>query len=196
MKKTLIVLMLVLLSAMLMVSCKESPVTPPSDIKVGDIVQIGDVSWKALDVDTTEKRALLISQDVLELRAFDGYGSNVYKTSTIRTYLNDNFITAYGLSKDYMKKVVFNGDETIVSDSGEDYVFLLSLDEAEKYFESDEARKAELNGTASEWWIRTVYSFSSNNVYSVDAGGDVILNGNITCANENGIRPAFWYVWN
>ena len=216
MKKTLIVLMMVLLSAMLIVSCDDNANSSsngnnsggsdvlPSITNVGEEVKIGNVTLQALYVDKDNDRALLISKDILEKKAFDST-ENSYAVSTIRKYLNtaideENFFKTYGLSTSYMKKVIFTStadgsiEKTEISDLGSDYVFLLSASEAEEYFNSDKDRVANYGSSTSCWWVRTPYGTSGNSLYHVDEGGDVVIGDN-NYAQELGVRPAFWYAW-
>ena len=173
MKKTLIVLMMVLLAAMLIVSCEAnsnnngSSSTLPEPTKKGSTITLGGVEWKALKVDTDKKQALLISNEILELRAFDA-DSNDYKTSDIRTYLqSDEFFSTYNLDKSYMLEVdvLSTIEKTVIKENGGDYVFLLLLEEThsgdpDDYFASQNDRvaytKANESGEkeAKDWWLR------------------------------------------
>ncbi len=164
---------------------------------VGDTIKIGksgetDIVWQALSVDSEKNRALLISQDILERKAFDD-SSNPYADSDIRTYLNGDFLTTYGLSTDYMKKVDVTSsiETTTINDEGKDYVFLLSKTEAEntKYFADVAARVAKFNETASSWWLRS--PFVNGSGYLVYSDGEI----DGSCGDVYGVRPAFWYTW-
>ena len=211
MKKTLIVLMMVLLAAMLIVSCEAnsnnngSSSTLPEPTKKGSTITLGGVEWKALKVDTNKKQALLISNEILELRAFDA-DSNDYETSDIRTYLqSDEFFSTYNLDKSYMLEVdvLSKIEKTVIKENGGDYVFLLSLMETDSgadsnyYFASPNDRvaytKANESGVkeAKDWWLRAP---SGENVYYIKDVGEQDSVDTIT--TEKGIRPAFWYTWN
>jgi len=174
----------------------------PTFANAGDTNKLGTVIWQALSVDTDKKQALLISKDVLEKRAFDSDNSNAYQSSSIRAYLNGDFISDYGLSKDYIKRVDVTTDieKTEIKDSGEDYVFLLSKTEASNddgYFDSDEDRIAKYNSTNTGWWLRTPYtSDGSGNVCNVTFNGDNTAAMSPNKNNMIGLRPAFWYTWN
>ena len=211
MKKTLIVLMMVLLAAMLIVSCEAnsnnngSSSTLPEPTKKGSTITLGGVEWKALKVDTNKKQALLISNEILELRAFDS-DSNDYKTSDIRTYLqSDEFFSTYNLDKSYMLEVdvLSKIEKTVIKENGGDYVFLLSLMETDSgadsdyYFASVADRvaytKANESGMkeAKDWWLR---SPATSYVDYVKADG---YQDNVdSYTTTKGIRPAFWYSWN
>ncbi len=159
------------------------------------------ISWKALKVEAENNRALLISQDILEQRVFDVASENhnassTYVGSDIQNYLKGDFLTTYGLSTTYMEKVDVTTDITTISESGTDYVFLLSKTEAEDpnyYFADNDARVANYGSSANRWWLRTGHG--SDYVINVDPNG--ALGYNMTCGDTSGgVRPAFWYTWN
>lgn len=153
------------------------------------------IVWKALAVDSENKRALLISQDILKPSVFDDSSGN-YKNSDIREYLNgDTFFSTYGLKKDYMVNVdVTTSIETTTVGSGSDYVFLLSKTEAENtsYFVDSNARIAKYSESASSWWLRSTHPDNVNSVYYVGSGGGI---GSYLYYDTYGVRPAFWYTW-
>ena len=138
---------------------------------------------------------LLISQYALEAMRFDE-DSNNWECSEIRKWLNGYF---------YNK--VFNDNEkkNINSFDG-DNVFLMSKEEAEKYFANNEARKcksteyAKKNGAwvagshygdkvagYSVWWLR---SSRGKSVLYVSSGGKFYYSG-VDYATVV-VRPALW----
>ena len=204
MKKTLITLMMVLLCALLFVSCAE----PKATYSVGDTVNFGKyptdyaienlrgdaVAWKVLSVDTANSRMLVISDRILETdRQFDSKSSTSYSSSSIKAYLNGEFITKYGLSSVNMCNVDVTTkiEETAVG-SGSDKVFLLSKTEAENksYFADAAAKIAYYTDNYSRsWWLRSAtanssYVYCVTNEGSYDEGGTPSYNG--------GLRPAMW----
>ena len=202
MKKTFIVLMMVLLSAILVVSCKDhkdtDKNTPSKTIsKIGETIELGKtkdgkaITWEALYVDTNAKKALLISQDVLEERVFSSSSTTAdYKDSDIRAYLtntdSDGFIKTYDLSTDYM----LAADLSDVNAGNEDYVFLLSEAEVTLYLGQQADRVAKYNGTATLWWLR---SHKGNEGAVVCEDG--VYGQSPTNPYIRGLRPAFWYTW-
>ena len=212
MKKTLTVLMMALLAVMLIVSCdnktsepkKEESSTTPT-YSVGDTVNYGTypadydvaelkgtaVTWKVLSVDAANSRMLVISARLLETGLQFGSSSS-YSGSSIRSYLNGEFITKYGLSNVSMCNVdVTTAIETTTVGSGSDKVFLLSKTEAENtsYFADAAARTARYTDSFSPaWWLRS--AASDGNVYSVTMTGSFDDQG--TSTYGGGVRPAFW----
>ena len=205
MKKTLIVLVMVLLCVMLIVSCSDEPKAPYS---AGDTVNYGTypdnydvedlrgdaVTWKVLSVDAANSRMLVISEKILiSSKQFDSSSSSSYSGSSIRTYLNGEFITKYGLSDVDMCNVdVTTAIETTTVGSGSDKVFLLSKTEAENksYFANQEARIAcYTDNSKPEWWLRSATD-DGNNVYCIMSGGS--FDKTMAPNTGAGVRPAFW----
>jgi len=183
-------------------------------IKTGDIIHLGDYSWRVLDVQSG--RALLLSEEVTELKQYNKKFIDVtWETSTLRQYLNDEF---YGrFSEEEKKRIaetrIQNNKNPWYNTKGgnttNDKVFLLSLGEVIKYFgdsgelgnrpadtrriddQFNSARIAkDVDGTDSWWWLRSSGFYGLNATY-VNAGGWIYVDGN----NVNlygGVRPALW----
>ena len=190
--------------------------------EIGDTIKFGlyeqdndenngkeEIEWQLLE--KQEDKALVISKYGLDCKEYnDEYEEVTWKNCTLRSWLNDEFIkTAF--SKDEQELVaetkLENPDNSDYdTDGGKDTVdkvFLLSIDEAEEYFSSEDARKCEPTEYAKAqdvwigdngncvWWLRSpgygqYYAAYVRGVGSVDTGGygvDVDLNA---------IRPALW----
>ena len=148
---------------------------------VGSIIKFVGIDWLVLAVENN--RALLISEKVLEERRFDA-SSNVWAKSELYNYLNGHFYNSFNKS-----------DKAKVYPSNEGHVFLLSIDEAKKYFKDDPARIArDKDNKASCWWLRSPgrYSDLAAGVFSygyVDVDG--IFIGYVSEVG-GGVRPALW----
>ena len=110
--------------------------TPSSD----DIIEFGGIDWRVLD--RQEGRVLVISEYILELRAYH-IVPNVgitWADSSIRQYLNSEFLnsfTAEERNRIIETRVINNNNPWFDIAGGPDttdYVFLLSLDEVVRYF--------------------------------------------------------------
>ena len=177
----------------------------------GESVSAGDyagkpVTWKVLDVDTENKKALVISEKVLTSMAHQADSSIAYtwSGSAIRSWLNSSFITDYGLNHISIAKVTHNTaiyDETSSNwdnsgtESTTEKIFLLSESEVENknYFADKNARIGyNLAGSTVTWILRDWYSdvHSALEMYIVRIDGAVINDGFAT--GVNGVRPAFW----
>ena len=166
-------------------------------VKFGSYEQDGDIlngkepiEWRVLAVEGD--RAYVVSQKALDAHAFneDADDGNDWNSSDLKAWLEDNF-ASQAFTGDEMKEI--NGAPT-----------LLSVDEANNYFKSDNDRicmptqQAVSNGArtwddngACLWWLR------SSGAYSVSAAG-VLADGNV---NSDGyyvdgaavaVRPALW----
>lgn len=111
-----------------------------------------DLCWKVLSVENS--KSLLITNYAIDVAGFDE-SSSEWNTSSIKEWLNSSFKTS-----------AFNDNESnlITSD-----IFLLSEDEANKYFKNDYERRVKSTEFAiskgafidedgnSNWWLRTPY---------------------------------------
>ena len=166
------------------------------------------IGWRVLEV--SGGSALIVSEYALDARAYnEDYESVTWETCTLRKWLNGEFYeTAF--NEDEKVRIalteVENADNpTYGTDGGadtEDHVYLLSLGEAEKYFEGDKDRRAipteyaiarnvwvrEKTGTVW-WWLR---SPSPNSCYAagVDPDGSLYIIGYSVYDYRNAVRPA------
>ncbi|GHU64981.1 hypothetical protein AGMMS49983_11920 [Clostridia bacterium] len=147
----------------------------PKGAKVGDVITIEGtryydktLQWRILDIE--EGRALLITENVIDLRpynevtdrqaallldeSYEYYGNDFATTwaeCSLRTWLNDDFL------EDFDTEVVRQILDTAVKNDANpkygipggadtmDKVFLLSIDEVNKYFVSREDKRAEFH---------------------------------------------------
>lgn len=154
-----------------LVGSLEQPVVPPIE-NVGDRVEFGiwhdkPITWRVLAVE--DDRALVITEDILAVRPYDDLGvsssgwiqwddiSTTWAESDIRAWLNDEFLNtvftweaqeAINLSQlsnpDNPEKGIEGGANT------EDRVFLLSIDEANRYFSGNDERGASIMMTEED----------------------------------------------
>ena len=192
--------------------------------KVGDYVKFGNypqtssggvqpIEWQVLSRENN--KMLVISKYGLEARRFDS-SSNNWENSEIRQWLNGEFynkafsenekklIRNSGISTKKVYRGGFLGfgkkEELSYTD---DYIFLLSEEEAEKYFVNNEARKCKATEYAvkngayvadngySWWWLRSPNFNYGNSVYYVNGDGDV-LNDCYVISSYLLARPALW----
>lgn len=130
--------------------------------RFGDVFHKG-IEWRVLA--TEDNRALLIANDIIELRGYHNVDADVtWETSDVRSWLNGAFYDGLPDSvKSAALPVHLRNDENPVygTDGGndtEDTVFLLSLDEANTYFSSDDDRQAQvLVDGETRSYIRNAY---------------------------------------
>jgi len=158
--------------------------------------------WQVLDIDTDKQTALLISKDCIDVMEMD-YGDDdddsTWYDSNLLYWLNYEFryFNFTQLERNKMLETVQENpanSETGVS-SGEptdEWLFVLSMDEANKYFKEDADRVAYYNGEPQGWWLRT--AGSETGWYAMvkhDDSGQIDPNGSHE-ASSYGVRPAFW----
>ncbi len=198
----------------------------PDTILVGDTLTMGhvpndhesveargkDITWKVLEVDSTNKRALVISEKVLtKMKPYtaatsDNCESYTYSWAScdINTYLNGSFITEYGLSNVSMASVPHETEYYTFADNSSsgtegtpvtssEKVFLLSAAEVNRYFavKNDGIGKDLFDFTNHYWWLRSPGSYRCYSVAGVNYCGDVLTDGS-GVDSERGLRPAFW----
>ena len=239
MKKVLVVLFTAVMTVSILVSCSgknknESGGKTISEGEietsdVGDVIVFGkyeqdndpangkeDVEWLVI-AKKGEKR-LVISKYALDCLPFnDEYAEELtWETCSLREWLNETFLsdafTAEEQEKIVETKVKAEVNPSFGTDPGKDttdMVFLLSIAEANKYFDSDGARMCapteytlsrgafadeenKVDGKSTCWWLlRTPgdHPFLTAYVYS---DGTVNDYGYFTTNTENTIRPAMW----
>ena len=176
--------------------------------QTGDIVKFGKfngspLSWRVLDVDTGNSRALLITEDCVAKRKF-ATSNYEWSTSDVRAYLNGtdsgNFFTSDNFTDDEKAKIlkvsidsitVSQKSDEIIDDSGTDCVFLLGVRDANSYFEDDSERVAKFNGSACKWWLRYSTKSYARAGY-VSTKGKVYSDGSLVSYSTVGVRPAIW----
>lgn len=166
------------------------------ELKVGDIILMGTyeqdnntadgaeyIEWIVLANDGDN--VVLISKHCLDCRKFNKSG-NSWTSSDLRNWLENTFLYNAGLQD------ILGG------------ISLLSVDEARRYFSSDNARRASATAYAiaqgawqstrngcSDWWLR---SPGNSSQYGTNVNQDgVIQTGDITVYDpETTVRPALW----
>lgn len=174
------------------------------------------IEWTVLDKDGMS--LLLISKQALDCQQYNtSYTDVTWESCSLRKWMNGTFLNK-----------AFNAEEqaqiqntTVSADKNPEYntnpgnattdkVFLLSINEVEKYFNSDEARKcaptayakaqgaytSDIYKTASGaatcwWWLRSPGDNQSTaaNVYN---DGSVDYTGNYVLYVNDAVRPALW----
>ena len=183
--------------------------------KVGDYIRFGiyeqdnntsngkeDIEWLVLEV--KDGKALVITKYALDGKQYNTSIADVtWETCTLRKWLNNDFINvAFSSDEEAMiPTVIVSADQnpeynTDPGNATQDQVFLLSITEVEKYFNSDSARLCELTDYAVSngadvnsykgicmWWLRTPGKSQSS----------VITVGHTGKADKAGYRDAFCF---
>ena len=142
---------------------EDSPSTEVGDtLRFGSYEQDGDesngkedIEWIVLD--KTDSNVLLISKYALACRTYnDIHESVTWETSELRNWLNNDFLNAAfdSVEQDCIINTTVTNDDnpeygTEGGNTTEDKVFILDLNEAEKYFENDDPNTDERHLGAS-----------------------------------------------
>ena len=199
------------------------------NIKVGDTYTFGAyeqdnstsngkeaIEWTVLDKDGMS--LLLISKQALDCQQYNtSYTDVTWESCSLRKWMNGTFLNK-----------AFNAEEqaqiqntTVSADKNPEYntnpgnattdkVFLLSINEVEKYFNSDEARKCAptayakaqgaytsdsyktASGAATCWWWLRSPGLTQSCAALVCSGGSVNYYGDIVIYVNVAVRPALW----
>ena len=158
----------------------------------------------------------LLMKDIYESRQWHSSNTNDYANSTIHSYLNSTFLAIFDSNiQKAIKQVKLpyrkgSGTSTTVTSGSNGLsakIFLLSATETSfsfsympsgegaelAYFKgcadnsSDSKRVAYLNGSATHWWLRSLYCGNFYSALCVGSNGDW---GGDSCSSSYGIRPA------
>ena len=197
---------------------------------VGDIITMGHyeqdndlnngaetIEWQVLAVEPDlwegHSRALVISRYGLDTKKYNEKGSNItWETCSLRAWLNGEFYDSAFSSeeKEQIRQVtVKNPNNPVYGTKGgkdtTDRIFLLSIEEAGKYFANNEARQCRPTEYAKSqkafvwedgdgtvmWWLRSPGNAALRAAY-INSAGSVYGYGSLTHKNDTVVRPAFW----
>ena len=180
-----------------------------------------DIDWIILDIDA-DNNALVISDYALDNVSYNEEDVNItWENSSIRKWLNETFINR-AFTPDQRSKIIEsriankdNADyDTKGGNATNDKMFLLSIEEANKYFNNDESRiayptpyaksKKSVNGSlyvdddyvstdrggSCWWWLRSPGDNQSS-AARVDLDGIVGSYGNFVDLDYVAVRMAF-----
>lgn len=196
------------------------------NIKIGDSYTFGTyeqdnnisngkeaIEWTVLDKDGIS--LLLVSKQALDCQQYNtSYTDVAWENCSLRKWLNNSFLnTAFSEEeKALIQNTTVSADKnpkysTDPGNATTDKVFLLSINEAKKYFNSDEARKcaptayAKAQGALTSdtyktpatcwWWLRSP-GHSQRSAASVYFDGSVTYDGDIVNYAHDFVRPALW----
>ena len=146
-------------------------------------------SWILLEND--DGRALCLSKDIIETRAFDEGNCNNFAVASSKEYLNgaylDNLVDACNGPNAFLTTEL----DLTTDDGLKDYgtctvtIFLLTVDQYR--------RNRDVIPNADDWWwLSTAFSTKSNGYESLArfVNTDGTLNGGNACGGDFGLRPA------
>ena len=170
-----------------------------------------DVTWLVLAKENN--KIFVISEKGLDCQPYniEQYANVTWETCTLRKWLNTDFINSAFSSDEKIKipTVTVSADKNPgysanPGNATQDQVFLLSITEANKYFNSTGARQCEptdyavANGTWESdsgnfcwWWLRS-RGYGQGSAARVSGGGIVSSAGYDVDYNNGAVRPAMW----
>ena len=197
------------------------------NVAVGDHITFGNypqdangeeqpIEWRVLAVENG--KALLISEKLLDCVPYnETYTDVTWETCTLREWMNHDFISKAFSSNEQAKistVTIHNPDNPDYGTKGgnatQDKIFALSIDEAKKYFGSDDERMAAPtdyakiqgcyvsdnyslpNGENTGWWWLRSPGLISYDAAFVDINGFINLYGFSVNFYNVAVRPAFW----
>lgn len=194
-EKEISLFLIVSLILMLFSGCKKT------SISVGDIIVVGsykeeNVEWIVLSIE--EDKMLVVSKYVLDSYLFDTKGTTNWNKSKLHDWINDDFYNEAFSDEDKARIVA-----TDFGDGYTDYLSLLSAEETNTLFESNEDRQGIPTAyviTSSmipyshdghcHYWLRDV-SADGKNAYLMGWQG-VVEDQTQALSSWYGIRPIMW----
>ena len=149
----------------------------------------GGLNWLVLS--ETDKSVLLLAEHSIGEMPFNENNNNDWKNSSLRKYLNDDFLKQLEQNRADLSKIIPMQRDLTADDgltdygSCEDRVTLLTTDEYRTH-------RYSIKNLDNWWWLATAYSTSSNG-YSSSVRGvytDGTLNNSNAYNGYNGVRPA------
>ena len=168
-----------------------------------------DIEWLVLSKEGT--KILVISKYALDCKPYNtSYTDVTWETCTLRKWLNNDFLSAAFSAdeKAMIPTVTVSADKnpeyrTNPGNATQDQVFLLSITEANKYFNSDSARQCkptvyavangayESNSGNCWWWLRSPGE-DQDGAAGVSSLGNVDVNDRHIHNESIAVRPAMW----
>ena len=153
------------------------------NFEAGKIVEFGGKEWDVLArVPGDRRRYLCITHDIVCYKPFDEENNNDWLNSTLRKWLNTEFI------KSLSDVVIEDTEVDLVTDDGlfdygaaEDKVFLLTQEQYKAYRDN-------MNDVEDWWWLVTAHSTKTNYVRTVYTDGS--LHHSNAYYGSIGVRPA------
>lgn len=222
MKRVLsLLLTLVLMLSVLPVSASATSQKKRDGFDVGNTITYGnyeqdndftngpeEINWLIIDRDKNN-RILVISQDIIESLPYGLEDEDAtWEFSIVRLYLNNDFYEdAFdGLDTDIICEVDVNTPDGRSGTSGGaitlDKIFILSVEQMQKYFPKEMDRKSKPTEFAKEWdaeydkygwgwyWARNPGK-EQDMAAGIHVGGGINFDGR-DVGNCEGVRPAMW----
>lgn len=202
---------------------RDDEVSSEPVIKVGQIIQfgsypqtsagIGPLDWIVLA--QKDNMLLVVSREAIDCQKYHSQNIDVtWETCSLRSWLNNTFYNAAFSSeeKGKIQTTIVTADQnpqytTNPGNNTLDKLFLLSIQEATQYFDSDNERECRATQYAisqgayesvstgcSWWWLRTP-GISNKDAASVNSDGSIDYDDGSVVSSKGTVRPAMWIEW-
>lgn len=190
-----------------------------ANFMVGQIVEFGHYSLNKtysrepisfIVLDETQDKVLLLSEKGIDAMPYHSKNEAVtWEHSSVRRWLNKEFLES-AFSTDELESILLSHVDTPDNDeygtdggfSTDDFVFLLSQDEADKYFMSADERAALMSKVTKDkvfanengngdWWLRSPGG-KPNRASYVREFGKIHEGGCMVADEAISVRPAVW----
>jgi|GEM_PF-4657579 len=179
-----------------------------------DFVELGGMTWRVLA--RRGNNIMIATEHVIGRGAFDEHADTVWRDSSLRAYLNSEFLNYFTPEEHRRIQMTTVSTNTRFLDTGEDsivtedYVFLFSPSELGQFFDhvfvfpaSPENNipnpynviSTDTDGNPVQWWTRTRGIFP----YSIIVVSEMIATNNQGMRADDetiGIRPVMWISMN
>lgn len=195
-----------------------------NSLSVGDFIKFGNyfinegknkepIEWRVLEV--SNNKALLITKDAIDCKPYNNEMQDItWEECSLRQWLNNEFINQ-AFSKEEQNEIILtnisNPNNANRSTNGgnntHDKIFLLSIDEAEKYFKGNKDRECKPTNFAKQqgawtcqineylanccWWLRSP-GYDQDYAACVNGSGDIRDGGNSVDGINIAVRPALF----
>ncbi len=161
------------------------------------------IVWRVLDIDTENKKVLLISKDCIDEVLFhesEPTEELTWESSDLRKWLGGDFYNTAFTDEEKIRILEVTNAADTNSESGTkggndtvDKVFILSASEMVKYFIDDADMASTFNGENFSYWTRTPGDNTQGYVCTYgDSNGGLYMTGNWATSTTVAFRPAIW----
>ncbi len=189
----------------------------PNSVPLGGYITFGNydqgygrtpIEWYVVAKEAN--RALVVSRYILDCEVYHTSDTPVtWEYCWLRQWMNQTFLNAAFTPSEQARILtsrLTTPNHPVKGTPGgnptNDKIFCLSVDEANDYFLSDEARRAEatqyaldkdvyVNDGCAFWWLRSPGE-QANFATEVRSGGSIRVDGETGTSTNTGIRPAMW----
>ena len=205
-----VILIFILCVTFLLTACGKNPIAERLKLaETGDYIRFGTYEGEAIEwlvLEKTDEKMLVISRYALEDRPYhDTYEDITWEDCTLRKWLNDDFLNAAFTKEEraMIPTVTVPADknpeyDTDPGNATRDKVFLLSIAEAEKYFDSAAEMycnyRPSKGGTICMWWLRSPggwQDFAACVIPGFDFDFFELGHG-VYNSDSAAVRPALW----